>query len=203
MTDINSPPQPEDNSPHDASALGSWSASLQLKGLSAQDSPQQIIDAADAAEAHESVRYGFMVGGTALLLEPETPCEVMDRERVSRLPYTPQWFVGLVNVRGNLVPIFDLERLYAEDHQGGASSARQRYFLVVDRDERMAGFLSDHLPKAVRISGARPAPIPRINPLMQSHVREAMVVDGTTWLEFAHRDFLEAMAQNLANPNNE
>mgnify|MGYP003952499105 CR=1 FL=1 len=48
--------------------------------------------------------------GTALglLLPPGDVAELVRGARVSAVPNTPSWFVGLINRRGNLVPVFDL-----------------------------------------------------------------------------------------------
>ncbi len=181
-------PTPQDD-------LTGWSASLLL--------PDAAIDSGSGQDELplEAARYGFAAGGYSLLLEQETPCEVLDADRVSPLPYTPRWLLGLINVRGNLVPVFDLVTLSDSHADLQRADISRKYFLIVDRDDRMAGFVIEQLPRVVHVSKAQPVHIPRLNALLQPHVSDALSVDGTTWLEFHHRNFLQALSDTLGLRN--
>lgn len=153
-----------------------------------------------ASEAHEHVvvRYGFEVAGIGLLLEEQTQSEVVEAKNAYALPNTPKWLTGLINLRGNLVPIFDLRVVLDFDRSRVASGgeAAKEYFLVVDKGERAAGFVTEQLPAAVRdIGGAISTPV--IPAVLREHVSGAWLRSDRVWFEFDHRSFLETLTSRL------
>jgi purine-binding chemotaxis protein CheW len=59
--------------------------------------------------------------------------EVLRGRPAARVPGTPDWLRGLVNVRGALVPVADLQR-----KAGGPVDADPPWLVVVERDGRQA-----------------------------------------------------------------
>ena len=73
------------------------------------------MDAMSAAAALPAVtpeagarRYGVLIGGLHLLLAGDGAVRVLEPPPVLRMPNTRAWFLGLANVRGSLVPVYDL-----------------------------------------------------------------------------------------------
>jgi len=82
---------------------------------------RRFVLPADAAPASgdqpasgPQARRAFRLGRLTLLLQEQTVAEVMDLPACYRLPNTPAWCLGLVNLRGNLLPAFDLHGLLEE-----------------------------------------------------------------------------------------
>ena len=74
---------------------------------------QQKIAAAISAPLktnHSEIHYGLTIAGCNLLFEKGLYCEVIDFTAPARLPNTPQHFLGLCNLRGNLIPVYQLTR---------------------------------------------------------------------------------------------
>ena len=53
-------------------------------------------------------RYGLAIGGQRFLLELSQSVHVVAVASAHRLPNTHPWMLGLVNLRGSLVPLYDL-----------------------------------------------------------------------------------------------
>ncbi len=104
----------------------------------------------------ESRRHGFFVGEIGILLPTNLNCEVTENLQVCKLPKTPHWFTGMTNLRGNIVPIFDLGILFklptvSIDSRVNASEKKQ-IFLEVDNS--WVGFSSDGLPTRIMLNGS-------------------------------------------------
>ena len=147
-----------------------------------------------AAVERQTVRYGFQAGGICLLIRENTTSEVIEQPPVYRLPNTPVWLLGLVNLRGNLVPVFDLKRfLELED---GADLEKRR-LLILDQSDKAVGVLIDGLPRVANTSHTllRLPPLPAV---LQAHVAKAYVQDNLVWLEFDHQGFFRALGGHMA-----
>jgi len=142
----------------------------------------------------EERRYGFNVGSVNLLIGRGTPSEIPERADVYPLPGVPAWFHGLLNLRGNLVPVFDVARLLA--HRGEVVG-RERV-LILDRGEAGAGILIEGFPRAVGRLRALPQrpPLPRV---LQEFAPDAFADGEGVWLELDHQRFFRSLAARFAN----
>jgi chemotaxis signal transduction protein len=138
-------------------------------------------------------RYGYRIGNIGLLVSARAGCEVVSIPTIARIPTTPQWLLGVANLRGGLVPIFDLQALLElpADH-----AAEPRFALIFDRGERAVGILVAAHPVAV----ASLEPLTQQPPLPAA-VREfvsAAFRDGpSVWLEFDHQRFFASIAERM------
>jgi twitching motility protein PilI len=139
------------------------------------------------------VRFGFRVGGLRLLIQQDSTSELIDQSVVHPIPTSPPWLLGLLNLRGNLVPVFDLHRLLRLNED----DRRNRTILMLDKDADAVAVLIEGFPEAV--IGAHPLhrlpPIPKV---LESHVHAAFAKDDTVWLEVDHRRFFKSLADQFS-----
>ena len=155
--------------------------------------PSESPDKGAVRAADDSVRYGFRVGSLGMLVPHKTASELIGDLSVYPVPNTPPWFPGLVNLRGNLIPVFDLKRLFALSVDGES----ERKLLVLDKEDNAAGLYVDGFPRPVRVTEpmARKPTLPRI---LEEHVAEAYFVADVVWLELRHREMFVAVGQHMA-----
>lgn len=91
----------------------------------------------------ESV-FGFRVGSLGFLVTSSTYCEVIEQLQVNPLPNVEAWFSGLINLRGDLVPVIDLQLLLGEEVH--ADDKKRQLFAIGQGDKAMA-FWIDGLPE--------------------------------------------------------
>jgi twitching motility protein PilI len=157
----------------------------------------------EAENEQAELRYGIRIGGIGLLIGAQVPSEFIQPVPISRVPNTPDWFAGLMNLRGALVPVFDLELLVGvgEDTAQSPDTSSRSLFLVLDRGERAAALKIRGFPQA--LSGLKPldemppAPAP-----LDECVSDVFVKDGSAWLEFDHVRLFEAFSWRLAKWGN-
>jgi len=158
--------------------------------------PGAYLAAAPAAhKAEKRARYGFRVGALGLLIDPDAGSEVLTMPQIAPLPGTPSGFLGLTNLRGNLVPVYDLRMLLGIAPRAAGTEA---LVLVFGAGEQSLGVLIDGYP--VVLPGLRPlADFPQLPEALQKHVPTGYVQDGAVWLEFDYGTFFDEIC-SCTNP---
>lgn len=142
----------------------------------------------------QRTRFGFHVGQLCLLVGMDARSEVVTLASISSIPNVPEWFLGLMNRRGHLLPVFDLHQLL----ETSESRRDNRTVLILDQDSEAVGIPIDSLPQPVSIHRAlrhRP-PLPEV---LEAHVPTAYATDKTIWLEFDHRSFFIAVGAQIVS----
>ena len=153
--------------------------------------PPRGVTTGIAPLEQERARYGFRVGGVGLLIGQDTVSEVMEQTSIYPLPNTPSWFPGLVNLRGNLVPVFDMQQFL---ELGDSIASKKHWLLILDRGDQAVGVLIGELPQmaVTRHVLARLPPLPST---LRPHIAQAYVQDDIVWLEFNHQSFFQALGR--------
>ena len=139
-------------------------------------------------------RFGARVGDIGLLVPMGMLSEVVEEPKIYPLPTTPQWFHGLINLRGSLVPVYNLKLLFQLDDQGTESTN----LLVLNIGEAAVGFLIDGLPVTLTAI-QRMEQFPMLPPVLRDYGQAIYVQDGAVWVDFEFDEFFRAAsAQTVA-----
>ena len=96
-----------------------------------RDFQTRLVERMQAARGGSDVRagqLGVMIGQTRWLLDLPQAGEIVAVGSITKVPLTQPWFLGLTNIRGNLISVVDFAHF-----QGGAPSA-------IDKDARIIAF---------------------------------------------------------------
>ena len=150
--------------------------------------------AESAVERREVRRRGLRVGNLNLLVPHDSGGELMEESQIHPLPRTASWCRGLINLRGQLVPAFDLHEYLGLRRL----RASREWWLVLGRGDTAIAFALDALP--VMLQATTPAVIqPAVVPdSLRAFIDSGFRIDGELWLEFAYRDFFTTLAQRVA-----
>lgn len=66
------------------------------------------MQAASSGTAMQASRLGVMTGQTRWLLNLQEAGEIVSVGTITKVPLTRNWFLGLTNIRGNLISVIDL-----------------------------------------------------------------------------------------------
>lgn len=145
---------------------------------------------------YEIPRYGFTIGDIGLLVSSDTLCEVVKVFKVYPIPNTRSWMHGLVNVRGNLVPVFDLPILFGlSDHPLSHDN-----LLIVDNGPESAGILISSLPRPCDTRNwNRLSEFPKLPEILLQHATEAYINNNITWIGFNHKDFFMSLQSIISH----
>lgn len=121
-----------------------------IKNMQSPDDHSSLadLDSNLMQDASDHRRHGFVLGATGLLLPEGMMCEVRNGLPVSRLPNSPEWIIGMVNLRGNITPILDLALLL--NIEVVKSTQQKQLFLLID--ENWIGLYSNGLPKLLYLT---------------------------------------------------
>lgn len=98
----------------------------------------------DNEEDHAKKRfYGFKLNEVCLLLDADVRSEVLNKVSITPVPLMPKFIKGLCNVRGNLVPVYDLyEKLRLTRPE---KEVVNKKILVIDENQNMAAIEIDEM----------------------------------------------------------
>ncbi|MDD5058733.1 MAG: chemotaxis protein CheW [Sideroxydans sp.] len=159
----------------------------------AQFEPPEGAHLAAGGEVRKEVRarYGFRVGDLGLLIDPDAGSEVLAMPVIATLPGTPPGFLGLINLRGNLVPLYELGDLL-----GTGSRRSGNLVLVFGQGELAVGVKIEGYPTA--LLALRPLTnLPQLPETLRKHVSAGFVQDETVWLEFDHGSFFDEVCRDI------
>lgn len=115
------------------------------------------VNTADLATHAEAV-FGFRVGSLGFLVTSSTYCEVIEQLQVNPLPNVEAWFSGLINLRGDLVPVIDLQLLLGET----STDRKKRQLFAIGQGDKAMAFWIDGLPE---IQSGFSQPLKQLPPL--------------------------------------
>jgi twitching motility protein PilI len=139
------------------------------------------------------IRFGFQVGDIGLLVPAGMLSELVDDTEVYPLPTTPAWFQGLINLRGALVPVFNLKKLFRIEDQGRHKPS----VLVLNSGAEAVGVFIDGLPVTLDIGQTLPQspPLPAI---LREHSQAVYLQGQDIWVEFDFDRFFRAAGGGIA-----
>jgi chemotaxis signal transduction protein len=169
-----------------------------------QDAAGTALAAAYGASVTEAVgqgaagellqREGFQLGHLGLMIRYEDGSELADMPTTYRLPNAPDWFVGVANLHGLLVPVLDLAGYLGIERQEGAKPM----LLVLGHGADAAGVVIDGLPLRLRVrpdDRAEGAPVPAA---LEGCVGPTYWVGERTWTELQVDALLGKLSDELA-----
>lgn len=139
------------------------------------------LAAMQESEDTAPLRYGFRLGGIGFLLAQEQLVEVAMDLAVHPIPNTEKWFAGMINMRGNLVPVFDIRMLLGMSND--ADGKDRRRLLVLGSGEMAVGILIDELPTTVHLDQPE-SHSPQLPDMLTKYIGGAFSDQGQVWMEF-------------------
>ncbi|MBI2355129.1 MAG: purine-binding chemotaxis protein CheW [Deltaproteobacteria bacterium] len=85
--------------------------------------------------------------------------EIIRMPTVTRVPNTPLYVEGVINLRGKVIPIISMRRKFGLLE---ADNDKQTRIMVMDVDGELMGFIVDAVSEVIRISGSEIQPSPAV-----------------------------------------
>jgi len=177
MDEIKSCEQPR----HADVATGEWL--LPSAALDRFEPPTDML--VTAVVVKEAGRYGFKIDTLGLLIQLGSGSEVVQMPKIWTLPGAPPWLMGLINLRGNLVPVFELRQVLG---LGQRVADEKALILIFDQGDKAVGIVIDDFPKPLLALSPLPN-LPQLPTALSGHVHTGYVKDQMIWLEFDHSAF--------------
>jgi len=112
---------------------------------------QQGNGGVDDPDAIENVMQlvGFIVGDEEFTVPILSIQEIIKPIEFTRVPHTPNYVLGVFNLRGSVIPLIDLRAKFNMPLESQTAESR---YIVMKNDEEIAGFVIDRLTEAIRLN---------------------------------------------------
>ncbi len=85
--------------------------------------------------------------------------EIIRLPTITRVPNTPHYVEGVINLRGKVIPIISMRKRFTLDDM---DNDKQTRIMVMDMDGELMGFVVDSVSEVIRISEAEIQPPPPV-----------------------------------------
>ena len=128
--------------------------------LATEEAYQTTLASLDRQEEEEFSQYlAFQLGPEEYALDITRISEIIKPREYTDIPRVPEFVLGLISLRGVVVPVFDLRRRFSLGEAQLGSASR---IIVCREGEVTVGLLVDSINQVVRLAGDRIEPPPGI-----------------------------------------
>lgn len=167
--------------------------------MSASIALERRFELPDAAMPASAVRRfrGLRIGNLGLLVAHDLRGEIIEDARVFPLPLAPAWCRGLINLRGNLIPAFDLHESLGLTH----FRASRQWWLALGAGSDTLAFPIDALPVSLVAHEASIVHTQVRHEPLHAHAGETFRINGDLWIEFRHREYFRSLCTAAPGPH--
>ena len=130
---------------------------------------------ASQKQAGEGQYLTFRLAEEIYAMEITKVREVLDYTRITKVPKTPEFMRGIINLRGGVVPVVDLKRKF---DMGETKRAVDTCIIIVEveveNETTMIGTLADSVREVVELSAAQIEPPPKIGSQIRTEFIKGM-----------------------------
>lgn len=121
---------------------------------------ESAVDGIAAGKRGEAISrrwLAFSLGDEDYALDISMIREILKPREITEIPRVPEFLLGIISLRGNIIPIFDLKRRLG---LGVATIDQDSRIIVCQEGERLAGLLIDRITQVTSIQdeGIEPPP---------------------------------------------
>jgi len=122
--------------------------------------------ATERAEQEEKERLmqlvGFMLGGELFGVDILMVQEIIRATEITRVPNAPDFVEGVINLRGNIIPVIDLRTRLHMGAQETDGVPEKDWILILNIEGRTTGFIVDLVTEVLKIEEEDIEPPPEI-----------------------------------------
>ena len=112
---------------------------------------------------------GFVVGNEEFSVPILSIQEIIKPIEWTRVPRTPDYVLGVFNLRGTVIPLIDLRKKFGLSSEKMTDDSR---FIVMKNEFETAGFVIDRLTEAIRLKKHEIGPAP------ETAMQEKTMIEG-------------------------
>jgi len=137
-----------------------------------------------AATISETTQFlTYKLGDETFALDITKVREVLDFTTVTKVPRTPEFMRGVINLRGSVVPVVDLRLKFGMTKtESSVNTCIIITEVTVDRDTTILGCLADSVQEVLDLDDAHIAPAPRIGTKLRTEFIRGMGKQGDRFI---------------------
>jgi len=152
-------------------------------------SSNDVIFPDEAVERPET-RYGYTISNMNFLVPRDTVSEIIQDTNVFNLPNAPAWVDGLINLRGNIIPVMNLDKLLKN-----FNNEKTTNILVLnnsDENESIAVIINE-LPVSLELNGSETT-TKKYPAELQEFIANGFSQNNSDWVEFDLQKLFKTLA---------
>lgn len=163
--------------------------SMTIEDASSLFANKEIIFPDENAELI-TTRYGYIVADLHFLVPENITSEIIQDPKIFVLPNSPYWIEGLINIRGNIIPVMNIEKYLKK-----SSKKKMDKILVLNKsdDKNAMAFLISELPVSLELSDESSGTTEYPEELRE-YISEGFIQKGKNWAEFNPQLLFEKLA---------
>lgn len=128
------------------------------------------------AEMTQTTQYlTFKLGDEVFAVDIAKVREVLDFTTVTKVPRTPEFMRGVINLRGSVVPVVDLRLKFGMSKtENGVNTCVIITDVTVDGDTTILGALADSVQEVLDLDAEHIAPAPKIGTKLRTEFIKGM-----------------------------
>lgn len=139
--------------------------------------------------------YGMSISRTPLILPLGMYCEFFEKVAVTPLPNSPAYFSGLANIRGNVVPVYDLAQFLADGVNSLHATAQNVNIVQIGKGEDAAAIVCEKAPRTLDLTVAVESQVSEAVPAnIRGWISRSLIVDGGEWHELNYLSLFQSLA---------
>lgn len=133
---------------------------------------------------HESGEYiAFIVREQEFCVDIQSIREIRGWTTATRLPHVPDFVVGVINLRGTILPIVDVSKRFG---MGACEPKAHNVIIVVQVGDQLAGMLVDSVSDILQIDDSTVQNLPDIDaPITRDFLKQVIIHDERIICEIA------------------
>jgi len=100
--------------------------------------------------------------------------EIIRHQQLTRVPNSPDFVDGVINLRGQVIPVIALRKRFGLDESGHDNQAR---IVVLEVQSMVLGFIVDSVPEVLRIPASAVVAPPRFGKVEREYVSGVAKLD--------------------------
>lgn len=166
-----------------------------IAALDSQAPARLILDAGNEDKTDYIFQgHGFEMEKLGVLIPPVLRCEVVENLQVCPLPGAANWFLGMAQLRGFILPVFDLQQLVFGNE---SQTQRHRRFLVIDPQQKALAIVLPTMPKRLQFIHPQQMDNQAGVPVQLMPYCRNVYYDKSLWLELDFDGLFSQMAGRL------
>ncbi|MCW8900543.1 MAG: chemotaxis protein CheW [Gammaproteobacteria bacterium] len=168
------------------------------ESLDMMDNHGPLFSAGEIIFPDESIdrpytRYGYKISNMNFLVPEQTVSEVIQNPKIFSLPNSPAWIEGLINIRGNIIPVMNIDKLLKN-----LSGDKLKSILVLNKtDSKTAiAILISDLPISLEI-GESKTTASEYPEILRDYINDGFNQNNVDWIEFNPQDLFKKLANKV------
>lgn len=136
------------------------------------------------------VRYGYKIADMNFLVPEDIVSEVIQMPNIFNLPNSPAWIEGLINIRGNIIPVMNVSKFL-----NNSKTDKRKNILVLNKSDSNStiAIIINGLPVSLEHNDSKTT-VAKYSESLLDYIDEGFRQNNADWVEFNPQKLFKTLA---------